>query len=160
MIDGMWFPYVRIPVDPKVTTVVGANESGKSHLLSAIEKGTSGEGIEREDFCRYSQFFTVEQGKLKWPDFGFEWSHLTDQDRRVVKAACGISDLAGFDRFLMFRTARNNLTVYLPTEDGYSRHPVKQDAAGGFPTLLPHVFRIDSDVALPESVPIKWIAGD
>jgi len=38
-VDGAFYPYVRIPIDSHVTTVVGANESGKSHLLSAIEKG-------------------------------------------------------------------------------------------------------------------------
>ena len=60
LLDDMWYPYIRIPIDSKVTTIVGANESGKSHLLTAIEKGISGEGFHREDFCRYSQFFTVE----------------------------------------------------------------------------------------------------
>ena len=63
MIDGAPYPFVRIALDSTVTTVVGANESGKSHLLTAIEKGLTGENIEREDFCRYSQFFTVEQDK-------------------------------------------------------------------------------------------------
>ena len=73
MIDGMWYPYVRVPIDRKVTTIVGANESGKSQLLTALEKGITGRKIEREDFCRYSRFFTVERDKMKWPDFGFEW---------------------------------------------------------------------------------------
>jgi AAA15 family ATPase/GTPase len=61
-LDGKWYPHVRVPLDPAVTTIVGANETGKSHLLSAIKKGIEGKGILREDFCRYSQFFTVEQG--------------------------------------------------------------------------------------------------
>jgi AAA15 family ATPase/GTPase len=66
-VDGeqeKWYPYVQIPIDPKVTTIVGANESGKTHLLDAIKKGISGQGISYEDFCRYSQFFAVTQGKL------------------------------------------------------------------------------------------------
>src|SRR5207302_1893717 len=29
MVGGKWFPYVRLPLDPEVTTIVGANESGK-----------------------------------------------------------------------------------------------------------------------------------
>ncbi|MUG93827.1 hypothetical protein F7734_15970 [Scytonema sp. UIC 10036] len=53
-IDGKFYPYVRIPIDPKVTTIVGANESGKTHLLSAIRKGITGKEIQYEDFCRYS----------------------------------------------------------------------------------------------------------
>ena len=52
LIGTKFFPYVRIAIDPDVTTVVGANESGKSHLLTAIEKAVSGEGIKTEDICR------------------------------------------------------------------------------------------------------------
>lgn len=40
--SGQFYPYVEIPIDNKITTVVGANESGKSHLLSAIEKALTG----------------------------------------------------------------------------------------------------------------------
>jgi len=64
-LDELWYPYVRIPIDEKITTVVGANESGKTHLLTAIEKGLSGDSIVRGDFCRYSQFFAVEQGRMR-----------------------------------------------------------------------------------------------
>src|SRR5215217_3191899 len=100
MMDEMWYPYVRVPIDPKVTTVVGANESGKSHLLTAIEKGVTGEEIEREDFCRYSQFFKVERGRMKWPDFGFEWADLSASDQQLVRTACNIPDGTPFERFL------------------------------------------------------------
>ena len=66
-IDDQWYPFVRIPVDERITTVVGANESGKTHLLTAIEKGLSGENISRDDFCRSSKFFRVEEGQMRWP---------------------------------------------------------------------------------------------
>src|ERR1700694_3355664 len=69
LIDNSWFPFVRVPLLQGVTTIVGANESGKSQLLDAIEKGLTGEEITRRDFCRYSQFFTVEEGQMRWPDF-------------------------------------------------------------------------------------------
>jgi predicted ATP-dependent endonuclease of OLD family len=68
-IDNAFYPYIEVPLDPTITTIVGANESGKSHLLSAIEKAISGNNIERSDFCRYSNFFTVKQNELKYPDF-------------------------------------------------------------------------------------------
>lgn len=38
-VDSAWYPFVEIPIESKTTTIVGENESGKSHLLSAIEKG-------------------------------------------------------------------------------------------------------------------------
>lgn len=36
---GDLYPYIRVSLDPRITTIVGANESGKTHLLSAIKKG-------------------------------------------------------------------------------------------------------------------------
>lgn len=158
-VDGtLWYPYVRIPIDERITTVVGANESGKTHLLTAIEKGLSGEDIARDDFCRYSQFFDVRQGKMRWPDFGFEWAGLTRDDRDSVATACGIDRPGGFDRFLMFRTERAKLTVYVPTSAGYAAHPVPEPSA--LLKLLPTVFRLRENVALPESVPIRFLAGE
>ena len=76
-IDEKFYPYIEIPIDPKVTTVVGANESGKTHLLSAIRKGITGEEIQHEDFCRYSDFFTVTKDELRLPDFGYEFEDLS-----------------------------------------------------------------------------------
>ena len=155
MIDGMWYPYVKISIDPKVTTVVGANESGKSHLLSAIEKGISGEDIKPEDFCRYSRFFTVERNEIKSPDFGFEWCDLSETEIEYIRGACSIDESIKFNEFLIFRTDKKNLTVYLPSEEGYKSYPVKKKE---FKEIFPRVFTIDSDIALPDSVSIKGLA--
>ena len=153
MIDGAPYPFVRIALDASVTTVVGANESGKSQLLTAIEKGLTGHKIEREDFCRYSQFFTVEEGKTRWPEFGFEFVDLSDEDKKVVVEACGVAD-PGFDRFLFFRAAKDNLTIYLPSRDKYSTHPVIAGKEAALAKRLPKVVHLRADVALPDSVPI------
>lgn len=158
MIDEMWYPFVRVPIDSHVTTIVGANESGKSHLLTAIEKGTSGTEIEREDFCRYSQFFKVERGEMKWPDFGFEWSDLSTTDQELVRNACKIADGTIFDHFLLFRTARDLFTIYIRDQNKYLSYELDIDASSKFRKLLPRIFRIDANVALPDSVSIKGLA--
>jgi predicted ATPase len=158
MLDDMWYPYVRVPIDSKVTTVVGANESGKSQLLTAIEKGVSGEGIQREDFCRYSQFSTVERGQMKWPDFGFEWGDLSSIDQQSVRTACNIAEGTSFDRFLLFRTNRGSLTVFIPRGGDYSHHELEGEAAVNFRNILPRVFRLDPEIALPDSVSIRGLA--
>lgn len=159
MIDQtLWYPHVRIPIDSRITTVVGANESGKSHLLTAIEKGISGEGIEREDFCRYSEFYSVERGKWKWPDFGFEWTNLSDTERQLIQGACGVPNKS-FDRFLLFRTDRTQLTVYVPSGDTFAAHDVKPEKAAELVAQLPRLFRIAANVALPESVPTRYLAS-
>lgn len=31
-LDGRWMPHIRIPVEPDITAVVGANESGENAL--------------------------------------------------------------------------------------------------------------------------------
>lgn len=152
MIDGMWYPYVRIPIEKDITVVVGENESGKSHLLDAIEKGITGKGIEREDFCRYSHFFTVELGKMKWPDFGFEWAGLDTSDKAELAAACGIESAAEAHSFLLFRDRKDSLTAYVPGHDQPKK--VKTE----FIDRLPNVFRLRENIGLPRSIPIRSLS--
>ena len=71
-IDGQDRPFVRIPIESEVTAVVGANESGKSHLIAAADQALTGEVIDRGDFCCYSLLFLVAQGGLRDPDLGLE----------------------------------------------------------------------------------------
>lgn len=159
-LGDMWYPYVRIPIHPVVTTIVGANESGKSHLLTAVEKGISGKGIEREDFCRHSQFFTVEKDQMRWPDFGFEWTDLSDDEQKIVGMSCGLKDSTNLERFILCRTERDNLAVYIPQQgDEYSKHDIGEKNVDTLLGCLPRVFKIDSHVGLPESVPIASLIG-
>jgi AAA15 family ATPase/GTPase len=79
-LDGAFYPHIEVPIESKITTIIGANESGKSHLLSAIKKAITGKEIERSDFCRYSPFFTVKQNELEYPVFG------TDSIRGIFKS--------------------------------------------------------------------------
>jgi len=72
---GQHLPFVEIPLDPQITTIVGANESGKSHLLSAVAKVFTGKGIGDDDhdyavqdICRYCAFEGLE--KDIWPNLG------------------------------------------------------------------------------------------
>src|SRR6266404_5925681 len=58
------FPFIEIPIESDITTIVGANESGKSHLLNAITKVVRGTGVnetdkfERTDLCHYASVRT------------------------------------------------------------------------------------------------------
>jgi predicted ATPase len=157
-LEGMWYPYVEIPIDSTVTTVVGANESGKSHLLTAIEKGLGGKKIKRADFCRYSQFFSVEKGKRRWPDFGFEWVNLFSAEQTLIAEVCNLAGARSIDRFYVFRSQQNKLIVYLPVGNNYEKHELSETAAERLVQSLPRAFRINSDVALPDSVSIKALA--
>jgi hypothetical protein len=154
MIEGTWYPFVKIPLDKEITTVVGANESGKTHLLSAIRKGITGTNIEREDFCRYSHFFTVEKDKLRWPDFGFECTDFTAAERAGIMSACGMAEGTALTRCFIFRSESTKLTVYLPKGTSSSTYEVKPAAESLLAAILPHVIMLRSQVALPESIPI------
>lgn len=91
---GQPFPFVEIPLDRDITTIVGANESGKSHLLSAVAKVFTGRGIGDEagqdyavqDICRYCAFEGLEESI--WPVIGVELTFDdVDEYRSFVKAA-------------------------------------------------------------------------
>ncbi|MEP0819523.1 AAA family ATPase [Trichocoleus desertorum] len=155
MIDGAFYPYITIPIESKITTVVGANESGKSHLLSAIEKAITGKGIERSDFCRYSPFFTVKQNELKYPDFGMEWSNFSDLEKLNLQKILDIPENVIFDSLFLFRQNISDLTVYLPEKGDYRLYKINGKKHEDLQNLLPEILKIESEIALPSSVPIK-----
>jgi hypothetical protein len=136
--------------------MVGANESGKSHLLTAMEKAISGQGIERSDFCRYSPFLTAEAGKWRWPEFGIEWDQLSEREARAVCKACNAPETP-IRSFHMFRTKPDVVMVYLPERSEPFR--VESAALQALQTALPRTFRIDPEVALPDRVPLAWLVS-
>jgi predicted ATPase len=154
-INNAFYPYIEVPIEAKITTVVGANESGKSHLLSAIEKAISGKNIKRSDFCRYSTFFTVKQNELKYPDFGLEWAHISDSERGKIREIANIPESIVFERFFIFRQNVDELCVYLPDKGSYTKYKIEGRKREGIQDLLPEVIKIASNIALPSSVPIK-----
>lgn len=156
-IGEMWYPFVRVAIEPDVTTVVGANESGKTHLLSAIEKGITGAAIAREDFCRYSHLFSVERGQMKWPDFGFEWINVTEPEAAVIRELIGLGEKDEVSHFLCFRRDKNLLDVYIPKGAEFAKYPLDQPATKKLEQILPTIYKIDPEVALPDTVPLRYL---
>ncbi|MFI8351430.1 AAA family ATPase [Streptomyces sp. NPDC085596] len=154
--DGMKYPFVKVPLEESVTTVVGANESGKSQLLAAIQRALTGRDIQRGDFCRYSQFFAVNKS-MAYPDFGLQLTNLQPAERAAVSDACGTDIAEDCDTFWMFRIGGQTPVVYLSDGTHWSRHPVVD--AGSLEGILPRWFEIDAHTALPQSVPVEYLAG-
>lgn len=154
---GGWYPYVEVDFDSRITTIVGANESGKSHLLSAIEKAVSGKGFEQRDLCRYSPFFSVEQGASCWPHLGVGWGNVDPEEAEAIASVAGSS--ASFDRFMMFWESPEALDFWIPDAEGaWTKHTVARDLALPLcDRVLPKPFRIMPDVALPAAVPMTWL---
>lgn len=156
--QGQWFPYVEVRIDERLTTIVGANESGKSHLLSAIRKAVTGAGFAKRDLCRYCEFFGVTTEEASWPHLGVAWSDVTPDEWRAIKAATG-ADGAAATEFMMFREGPDDLTVWLPAGGDWHPYPLKGSGAEAFTAILPKPYEIYSDVALPDSVPFSWLVS-
>jgi predicted ATPase len=157
MIDNLFYPFIRVRTSDEITTIVGANEAGKSHLLSAIEKGISGRGITREDFCRHSLFFSGKRGHRRLPDFGFEWHDLKPGEAARVRDLCGLGVDTSISRFWTFRFNGTSLEVFWLDGSEFNRCAVTEEALA---ELLPRVFRIDPNAALPESVTLRQLYGE
>ncbi|MES0200401.1 AAA family ATPase [Mesorhizobium sp. M0011] len=152
-----FYPYVTVELDPRITTVVGANESGKSHLLGVIKKAITGKGIEQRDLCRYSPFFGVALGQRCWPHVGVGWDDVSEKEAAEIAEIIGVTDTS-FRRFLMFREEPSKLTVWTPgSKSTFMKHELSPEATQRLEKIVPRPFEIDSGVALPNSVPFSFL---
>lgn len=155
--DGDDYPFLRLRIDPAITAVVGANESGKSQLLAAIQKALSGDGIDRQDFCRYSGFFSQDES-LTVPEFGLMLAQLGPADREAIAEASELDDVDIGTEVALFRmNATPKLRLYTLEGGVWVPHPVRKPTA--LQKRLPRVFEIDADIPLPDYVPIDYLAS-
>ncbi len=69
---------LRLPVDPKVTVMIGANESGKTNTLRAIESFRPNAPFSNAMTCQYSDYYY--QGKC--PEITIDFCNLSRENRR------------------------------------------------------------------------------
>jgi predicted ATPase len=150
-VGDRWFPFVDIPFDPVVTAVVGANESGKSHLIAAIQQGLTGKGIKRDDFCRYSPLYSVENDRRRDPDIAVALE-VEEEDRDQL-ADLGISARAG-----------QQVTLLRLHESGRAllgadarQLELTDEQLDSFESLLPVPFELETDIALPDTVTLETL---
>ncbi len=155
------YPFVRIKLQSGITTIVGANESGKSQVLRAVEAALTGEGFEQSDFCRYSKFFGVDK-ELLLPEFGALYSAISAADVQTIATATGQTSLSGVDRLAVFRMNQAPKIRAYVRQSGSWSEPFEVANLGALDLSgIPVPFRIDADVPLPDTVPIQFLAtGD
>lgn len=153
--SDLFFPFIRVSLESGITTVVGANESGKSQLLGAVKCLLTGRGIEPRDFCRCSQFFTVGK-EMSLPEFGGEFDSLDDDEVDAVRRLTGLQSSVPVDSFWLFRT-NVGVTLYAKSPDGWEQAEAK--AAGLKELPLPGYFVIDANTPLPDSVPLSYLTA-
>jgi len=69
---------LNLPIDPKVTVLIGANESGKTNTLRAIESFRIGAPFNNLMTCQYSDYYY--QGKC--PEVTIDFGNLSRENRR------------------------------------------------------------------------------
>jgi len=153
--SDLFYPFVRVDMERGITTVVGANESGKSQLISAVKCLLTGDGIKPNDFCRYSEFLKVDS-KMLLPEFGAEFGNLTEADIKVVRSLAKLDPDPEISSFWFFRLNSGPI-LYVKHNEEWSSIDLK--AADLKKLVFPTIFTIDSEVPLPESIPIDYLAA-
>lgn len=148
-----WRPFVEIGVSPHITPVVGANESGKSYLLDAIELVIAGRRIEDEEVCRYSSDYeNLFAGG--YAAIGLGWKEFSpDQTSRVwdiISPAVEGEERVKAPKFreMMFLRRGVESELYLLGKD-VSSHHLTHEQAEEIRKMLPPVIRMRPDLKLP-----------
>lgn len=164
--DKESYRFVEIPIGGDITTIVGANESGKSHLLSAINKVVKGTGIPDDrneskfdvtDLCHYAS--VKDKNAEIWPNIGVEFSDCSAQEfNNVIDAAGNVKGVNG-DRFTLVLTSEGEIRAWLFVE-GHEPIKVSQSQLEAVRKHLTPVEFIRSDMPLPDEVVIDDILSE
>lgn len=147
-----WLPFVRVLIDEEITAVVGANESGKSQLLTAIKALLTGAPIERADFCRYSELYSVKSGELRLPEFGGEFTIEPGDDL----ALASVPALSGAKSFELYRLGLEAPFIVVNGE----RASLTVESLHALERALPSLYELETGLAIPDSVSIAELAGE
>jgi hypothetical protein len=145
--DEGWFPFVEVDIDDVITAVVGANESGKSHLIGATKRGLTGLQIDSSDFCRYSKLYSVETGKIRVPDFGVELQVETDAEVSAMRGAGVGVRVGGY--FTLLRRPDGSADIL--TERDTITYVAPPDVTA-INAILPRPFELRTDARIPDTI--------
>lgn len=158
------FPFIEIPIDQDITIVVGANESGKSHLLNAISKVVTGDGIPGDPFSKgsetkpYSQtdlchFSSLLDKNLEvWPHIGVQFSDLSTDDISNIKSATGLSTDPSTILTLILTNEAADVSARLYSNDLLTK--IDATTLDKLRKHLPQVMFINSQLAIADEVPL------
>ena len=161
------FPFIEISVEKDITTIVGANESGKSHLLNAITKVMRGTGVDGKDtfkctdLCHYAGVRT--RNAEAWPNIGLQFTIENEAEFNKINAAVG-GTIANTGQV----TPPSFAIILAPDED--KQKPARlyvepsdqalsldEKQLESVRKLLPSVQYIDSHALLPSEIPLAQL---
>jgi predicted ATP-dependent endonuclease of OLD family len=157
------FPFIEIPVEADITTIVGANESGKSHLLNAISKVVGGVGIEGDDFERTDlcHFAGVRTRNIEaWPNIGLQFTIESESEFSSINDAAGSAVTATGKQFpptfaiILAPEEDEKRPARLFVEPNEQAIPLDANQLKNIRKLLPSVQYIDSKALLASEIPL------
>jgi predicted ATP-dependent endonuclease of OLD family len=155
------YPFIEIPIEEDITTIVGANESGKSHLLSAIYKVLTGYDLNnnslfsRTDLCYYSP--VRDQNANLWPYIGLQFSFSKNDHVKV-------NEFLSTEKISVKTSQKTNLTLILGRQSddiaadlyvGEKHIELNKKSLIKFRKLLPSIKFIHSDIPISDSIDIR-----
>ena len=157
---GDEFPFIEIPIEHDITTIVGANESGKSHLLNAIAKVVRGTGVDiedefkRTDLCHYAGIRT--QNVEAWPNIGLQFSVEEQEFNQLNAALEGAIVLTGQipSSVTLILGGDQECIGYLFAEPAPEPVKLNTKQLKAVQALLPMVQYIDSKAELASEIPL------
>jgi energy-coupling factor transporter ATP-binding protein EcfA2 len=168
---GKEFPFIEIPVDRQITTIVGANESGKSHLLSALAKVFTGFGIGDDsknayaiqDICRYCAFKELDQEI--WPYIGVELCFDSSDEFAAFCSAIEITHTSSDGNsspprctaIMSGGTPERYVALHLNEADSPAGHCTKAKWEELTGTSVPALRFIDAKIALANEIHVNQL---
>lgn len=149
------FPFIEIPIESDISTVVGGNESGKSHLLNAINKVINGVGIvddepfSQTDLCRYSGIRGVNINA--WPNIGLTLELENESERQALRdavPAVASSVTEGTERFTIVLVPDGNQAAVLFIHSSSEPTNLDENDLQSVRAILPETQFIDSKSTL------------
>lgn len=161
------YPFIEIPLEPDITTVVGANESGKSHLIGAITKVLTGQDplgeqeFGKTDLCHYAS--VRSKNANLWPNIGLLFETTHDEVKSLVKAATPRSrPLSSRDSHviaLILAPDGKDQEAILYLDDDAKHYTLNESALQAVRAQLPTVKFIDSKVAIADQISLARLIG-
>ncbi len=138
---------LTLPVDPKVSVLIGANESGKTNLLRALESFRPDFPFTNHLTCQYSDYYY--QGKC--PEITFEFTQLSrDNKRNLMPISEAFKDV---EKFLVKKDGPelSNYHVYANNEE------IKILNMRRFLELLPKILYFESISLIKNRVELETL---
>ncbi|MEM9369249.1 MAG: hypothetical protein AAGD07_24980 [Planctomycetota bacterium] len=155
------FPFIEIPIESDISTVVGGNESGKSHLLNAINKVINGVGIvddepfSQTDLCHYSGIRGVNINA--WPNIGLTLELENESERQSLRdavPAVASSVTEATERFTIILVPDGKQAAVLFVHSSTEPTNLDENDLQAVRAILPETQFIDSKSTLRGELPL------